>query len=277
MVADSLLRDHDLSLEDDYAGGRYQAFFDGPLRPHYRVRGKGGEIYLAPRGRACRCWSSPPMPPGAIRRSPSSWHSWPPFSPARSASCSREVSGRRGVRGGRRLGRGASARPSSTTPAWSSRRCRRRCSWPWPCGTRDVRASTAPTRALAVGFAARLPALAQRAATRRSPSCSCSTPSGKACGPASPWSWPGPPWRPPRVWPPTTACFTGSSTLASSTGAVRSSPSATLPDGLPGLLLDQEFGLLVYAPVFALAAPGLVHLWRRERRCAVAVRQRSRP
>ena len=29
---------------------------------------------------------------------------------------------------------------------------------------------------------------------------------------------------------------------------------ATLPEGLPGLLLDQEFGLLVYAPVFALVA-----------------------
>jgi hypothetical protein len=35
-----------------------------------------------------------------------------------------------------------------------------------------------------------------------------------------------------------------------------------VPAGLPGLLLDQEFGLLVYAPVFALAAPGLVRLAR---------------
>ena len=31
-----------------------------------------------------------------------------------------------------------------------------------------------------------------------------------------------------------------------------------LPAGLPGLLFDQEFGLLVYAPVFVLAVPGLV-------------------
>jgi hypothetical protein len=45
MVADSLLRDGDLALERDYAEGRYAAFHDAPLAPHYRVRGKGGEIY----------------------------------------------------------------------------------------------------------------------------------------------------------------------------------------------------------------------------------------
>ena len=45
MVAESLLRDHDLSLEKDYAEGRYRVFHDETLEPHYRVRGKGGEIY----------------------------------------------------------------------------------------------------------------------------------------------------------------------------------------------------------------------------------------
>jgi hypothetical protein len=45
---------------------------------------------------------------------------------------------------------------------------------------------------------------------------------------------------------------------------------ATLVEGLPGLLLDQEFGLLVYAPVLVLALPGLVLLFRRDRRLAVA-------
>src|SRR6185369_17162590 len=42
-----------------------------------------------------------------------------------------------------------------------------------------------------------------------------------------------------------------------------------LPESLPGLLLDQEFGLLVYAPVFALVVSGLVLLWRRDRKAAV--------
>lgn len=44
---------------------------------------------------------------------------------------------------------------------------------------------------------------------------------------------------------------------------------ATLREGLPGLLLDQEFGLLVYAPVFALGAFGVAALWRRDRRLTV--------
>ncbi|HLA77490.1 MAG TPA: hypothetical protein VJU18_07935 [Vicinamibacteria bacterium] len=46
MVADSLLQDHDLALEEDYAAGRYRAFYRGAtLAPHYRIRGRGGEIY----------------------------------------------------------------------------------------------------------------------------------------------------------------------------------------------------------------------------------------
>ena len=45
MVADSILRDGDVSLEADYAAGRYRAFHPRDLEPHYRVRGKHGEIY----------------------------------------------------------------------------------------------------------------------------------------------------------------------------------------------------------------------------------------
>jgi len=46
---------------------------------------------------------------------------------------------------------------------------------------------------------------------------------------------------------------------------------ATLLEGLPGLLLDQEFGLLVYAPVFVLALPGLVVLARERPRLGLLV------
>src|SRR5262245_26018473 len=46
MGAESLLRDGDLELAKDYAEHRYAAFYRKPdLQPHYRVRGKGGEIY----------------------------------------------------------------------------------------------------------------------------------------------------------------------------------------------------------------------------------------
>ena len=58
MVADSLLRDHDLSLERDYAEARYASFHDAPLAPHYRVRGREREIYSCTRP-GCRSPSCP--------------------------------------------------------------------------------------------------------------------------------------------------------------------------------------------------------------------------
>jgi hypothetical protein len=45
MVAASLLEDGDLALQDDYAAGRYRAFHPADLEPHYRVRGRDGAIY----------------------------------------------------------------------------------------------------------------------------------------------------------------------------------------------------------------------------------------
>jgi MYXO-CTERM domain-containing protein len=45
MVADSLLRDRDLAVERDFQEGRYRAFHPAPLEPHYRVRGADGRIY----------------------------------------------------------------------------------------------------------------------------------------------------------------------------------------------------------------------------------------
>ncbi len=45
MVADSLLHDHDLDLAQDFRDKRYQAFYGGELAPHKRVRGRHGETY----------------------------------------------------------------------------------------------------------------------------------------------------------------------------------------------------------------------------------------
>jgi hypothetical protein len=45
MVAESLLRDHDLDLRRDFEERRYEAFHQGALEPHFRVRGRHGEIY----------------------------------------------------------------------------------------------------------------------------------------------------------------------------------------------------------------------------------------
>jgi hypothetical protein len=45
MVAASLLEDGDLALQDDYAAGRYRAIHPADHEPHYRVRGRDGAIY----------------------------------------------------------------------------------------------------------------------------------------------------------------------------------------------------------------------------------------
>ena len=45
MVAASMLEDGDLALQEDYAAGRYRAFHPADLEPHYRVRGRDGAIY----------------------------------------------------------------------------------------------------------------------------------------------------------------------------------------------------------------------------------------
>jgi hypothetical protein len=44
-----------------------------------------------------------------------------------------------------------------------------------------------------------------------------------------------------------------------------------MPQALLGLFLDQEFGLLYYAPHWALAAPGVLLLWRRRPAAAIAL------
>jgi hypothetical protein len=45
IVADSLIRDGDVAVEEDFQEGRYRSFHPRPLEPHYRVRGREGVIY----------------------------------------------------------------------------------------------------------------------------------------------------------------------------------------------------------------------------------------
>jgi hypothetical protein len=52
---------------------------------------------------------------------------------------------------------------------------------------------------------------------------------------------------------------------------VLSTWNGTMPRAGLGLLADQEFGLLYYGPHWALAAPGLVLLWRRQREAAIGL------
>ncbi len=45
MVTESLIHDHDLALDQDFREQRYAAFFSRPLEPHFRIRGPEGQIY----------------------------------------------------------------------------------------------------------------------------------------------------------------------------------------------------------------------------------------
>src|SRR5262249_30345951 len=45
MIAQSLLVDGDLQIENNHNNKEYRAFFGGPLRPDFMVRGRNGQIY----------------------------------------------------------------------------------------------------------------------------------------------------------------------------------------------------------------------------------------
>ena len=267
MVAESLLRDGDLSLERDYAEGRYAAFHDAPLAPHYRVRGRNGAIYsLHAVGLSVLI-----LPAWAL----GGYAAVTVFMALVAALVAFEVrewvralTGRDGLADAagwmaaltpplvHYAGLVFSEVPAALALSFGLRRARH------PALGRGG--------ALAVGLAAAalpwlnvryapLAALVLLHALWRRPRLRI------AAGALAPAIVSGLGllvyhqvlygfWDPRRVY-----------------GRRPELALSNLADGLPGLLLDQEFGLLVYAPVLALALPGLALLWRRDRRIAITV------
>jgi hypothetical protein len=265
MVAESLLRDRDLSLEADYAEGRYRQFADGPLAPHYRVRGKGGEIYsLHAVGLSLLVIPAYALG-GYVAASV-----FMALLCALVAFETRELVRRWTARDGLAEGVGWAVAlspplvhyaglvftevPAALAVAVGLRRGRDAVSW-------------TPATACAVGSAlAFLPWLNVRYAPLAAVLMAFAL------------------WHRPRSA--SAAAFLAPAVASAIASALyhhslygffdprrvygrRPELSwATVPEGLPGLLLDQEFGLLVFAPVFALALPGLSLIGRRERRGA---------
>jgi hypothetical protein len=262
MVADSLLRDHDVSLEADYAEGRYRSFHPAPLTPHYRVRGRGGEIYslhalglsllvlpayavagyagasffmallavvLAGQLRALlreRAGEAGEGVAWVMALSPPLVHY--------AGLVFTEIPAALVVTLGLRHARS----DASTRAAWGTSAALAFLPW------LNVRYAILTVALLAFALSAR-PA-ARVAAAWIAPSV------GSAVVLALyHWHLYGF-FDPRRVY-----------------GRRPEISLGGLPTGLPGLLMDQEFGLLVYAPVFVLAVPGLFALWRRSRRLAV--------
>jgi hypothetical protein len=268
MVADSILRDHDVSLQSDYAAGRYRAFFDGPLEPHYRVRGKHGDIVsLHAVGLSLLI-----LPAYAVGGYPAASF----FMALLAALLAREI---------RELVRSRSGSDGLSD------------------GTAWLVALSPPLVHYAGLIFTEVPAaLAVAVALRRGrdPS-AASRPAGVAWALAVAAL----PWLNVRYAavaaalvvfallgrPPKRVALILSASLAVSAIAValwhfhlygffdprrvygrRPELSLSLlPEGIQGLLLDQEFGLLAYAPVFALAVPGLVALLAASRRLGGAV------
>jgi hypothetical protein len=262
MVADSLLQDHDLSLERDYAEGRYREFHPAPLAPHYRVRGRGGEIYsLHALGLSLLV-----LPAYAV----ASYGGASFFMALLAVWLAGEL---------RALLRSAIGEEGEGV-AWAVALSPPLVHYAGliftevpaalvvAVGLRHARGPAAPRTALAVGAAlALLPWLNVRYAVLTVALLAFALSARPAIHLAFAWMVPSIAsaaalalyhfrlygfFDPRRVY-----------------GRRPELSLGGLPTGLPGLLLDQEFGLLVYAPVFALAAAGIIALWRRSRRLAL--------
>ncbi len=260
MVAESLLRDGDLGLERDYAEGRYALFHDAPLLPHYRVRGRHGEIFsLHAIGLSVLI-----LPAWAL----AGYAGVTVFLALLAALLAREVrqwtaelTGREDVADAagwllvlsppilHYAGLVFTEVPAALAVAYGLRRARA--------------ASLGGRGALAIGIAvAALPWLNVRYAPlallvlahavwrQRRAALALASPllasvAGLGFYHHALYGF----WDPRRVY-----------------GRRPELALATLGEGLPGLFLDQEFGLLVYAPALVLAIPGLVSLLRRDRK-----------
>jgi hypothetical protein len=267
MVAESLRRDLDLSLERDYAEGRYAAFHDAPLAPHYRVRGRRGEIFsLHAVGLSVLvlpAWSLAGYAGVTV------------FMALLAALLVREV--REWVldlSGEEALATGAAAVFALSPPlvhyaglvftevpaalALSYGLRRGRDPRLGAAGVLSVGLAAAALPWLNVRYALLALVVLLHAAWRhrgRQELVALAVPfaasvAGLAAHHHALYGF----LDPRRVY-----------------GRRPEMALSTLPEGLPGLLLDQEFGLLVYAPLLVLAVPGLLCLFRRDRRQALAV------
>ncbi|HXY39617.1 MAG TPA: hypothetical protein VEQ10_08105, partial [Vicinamibacteria bacterium] len=265
MVADSLLRDHDLALEADYQQGRYAAFHDAPLLPHYRVRGRHGEIYsLHAVGLSVLilpAWALAGYPGVTVFMALVA-----ALLVAEVRGWVKELTSREDVAEAAAwvlalqapllhyAGLVFTEVPAALLVAFALRRGRR-------AGSTRAMLAVAVAAAVLPWLNVRYAALAVLVIAHAA-------------------------WHRPRLRP---LVALGLPLAASALGlalyhhalygfwdprrvyGVRPEMSlATLREGLPGMLFDQEFGLLVYAPVLVLAVPGLVLLMRRDRRHGVA-------
>jgi hypothetical protein len=268
MVAESLLRDHDLRLEQDYAERRYAAFTREEIAPHYRVRGRGGAIYSV----HAIGLSLLVLPAYALGGYPGVSF----FMAALALLLVREI--RRllvAVGASDRAALGLASLLALSPPlvqyvglvftevpaALVLARALRGILAPAPWRPRDVIGWTLPLCALpwfnvryapvtAIVLAGALLARPSRRVAAALAALALVSAGGIMLYHRALYGF----LDPRLVW-----------------GARPEFSVATLAEGLPGLALDQEFGLLPYAPLFAFCLPGVVRLVRERTRLAAVV------
>lgn len=266
MVAESLLRDRDLRLERDYAERRYAAFTGEDLAPHYRVRGRGGAIYSV----HAVGLSLLVLPAYAL----AGYAGASFFMAALALLLVREVHALLVAAGaGPRLALGLAALVALSPPlvqyvglvftevpaALVLARALRGMVAAAPWRIRDVLPWVVPLCALpwfnvryapvtAIVLAGAVAARPPRRVAAALGAVAAASAGGIMLYHRVLYGF----FDPRLVW-----------------GARPEFSVSTLAEGLPGLALDQEFGLLPYAPVFAFCLPGLVLLARERTRLAV--------
>ena len=262
VMTQSLLTDGDLRIENNHARGDYKAYYRNPLNPDYRTRGKNGQIYsihpiglpilitpaFAAAGYLGVCWML------AILAAAAATLAWRAAAILSGSTASATVAW---------MGVAWSApvvlHSFAVYPETAAGLCALIALW-WSGTDQPVKNSAWIGRGVAVAL---LPWLGTKyapmsgvivlAATRRAWKAGGMAAAAAVAGPyiASVWLWLGFFYV---VW--------GSPLPSAPYGPDHQTALANLIVGFPGVLVDQEYGVLPYAPAIALAFPGLWILWR---------------
>jgi hypothetical protein len=269
VIAQSLWRDGDLRIENNHTRGDYREYFPQPLDPHYLTRGANGEIYsIHPVGLPILL--APVYAAGGYRGVVAALVGMSALAAALAWRWAAAVTGS----------------ASAATYAWAVVAA----SAPYLFNTFTVYPEIAAALAVMVGITTRTPWVLGLAcgslpwlSTKYAPMSAALLATGLVSGAGSA-SWRLPPIRSLvaaavpygallAAWLTFFYVIWGTPAPQAPYGAMPQTTPWNLVFGAPGLLFDQEYGLLPYAPAYALAATGLLALWRAggEKR-AVALR-----
>jgi len=254
VIAQSLWRDGDFKIENNHQRGDYREYFPRELDPHYLTRGADGEIYsIHPVG----------LPIALAPVYAAGGYPAVLLALIAMASMAAALSWRWVVE--------VLNAPGAATFAWAAIAC----SAPFLFNTFTVYPEIAAALAVMVAMTTTNPLVAGVAcgvlpwlSTKYAPMSAVLLVTGPDI---FKWGWPPLPALLTRAVPYGALLLAwfaffyviwGSPMPQAPYGAMVQTTPRNLVFGAPGLLFDQEFGLLPYAPVYILAATGLLVLWR---------------